>query len=162
MSRMIQTLKKGLAKDELWRLPPVVWLGLALLCYLIQLLIPQPHLLVEPFQNVGPAIFVIGLGFIGFAAWKFLRRRTNIHAFRDPEKLITDGVFGVSRNPIYLGFTLMLIGLAVYWNSVYALLPAAIFFAIANFYYAPQEEKAATRVFGEAYEAYRKKVRRWL
>ena len=153
--------KKAPTRSEVVRLPPVAWLGLAVLGYVVQWLIPGPRLLTEPFQNIGPSIFMLGLGLILLAGYKFATRRTNIHAFRDPEKLITDGIFAYTRNPIYLGLTIMLIGLAVYWNAVSALLAPAAFFAIANFYYAPQEEAAAERVFGVDYVAYRHRVRRW-
>ena len=144
------------------RLPPFIWLGLALLAYFVRFLFPTPRIVPEPLQNIGPAIFMIGLGLILAAAYKFFQKRTNIEAFRDPNHLITDGVYSYTRNPIYLGFAIMLFGLCWYWNTLYGLVSPVIFLIISNYYFVAQEEQAASRVFGDAYAVYKKKVRRWI
>ncbi len=148
--------------NELWRLPPVHWLLLAVLCYVIQRLVEPGGLFPEGARPAGYVLFGLGAALCAVAAFQFLRRRTNIHAFRDPERLITGGVFAYTRNPIYLGLTLMLTGVGLYWNTTLSLWPALIFFLLANFWYAPSEERAAERVFGQEYVAYRRKVRRWI
>ncbi|MCI4663922.1 MAG: isoprenylcysteine carboxylmethyltransferase family protein [Neomegalonema sp.] len=163
MKTLLEKLREALpTRSEVWRWPALVWLVSAGAAYAIKSIAPSPQIVPPPFNNIGPAIFVLGGLLIFVAGYQFMRMRTNIHPFRDPEKLITSGIFAFTRNPIYLGFILMLIGLALYWNALGALAPAVVFFLIANFYYAPGEEADAQRVFGEAYETYRRRVRRWL
>jgi protein-S-isoprenylcysteine O-methyltransferase Ste14 len=103
-----------------------------------------------------------GLYLLKTASGAFHRVETNIHTFRDPDVLVIEGLFGLSRNPMYLGFTLLLLGAALIADAVTALLPVAAFFLAAHLWYIPFEEKAAERRFGDAYRAYRSRVRRWL
>lgn len=115
-----------------------------------------------PFSYGGWVLVVFGLAMTAFAARLFGRTKTNLHTFRDPNVLVTSGLFSLSRNPMYLGFTVALLGAAVVSNSVLALLPVAFFFAVANAHYIPFEEGAAEAQFGERYLDYKKRVRRWL
>ncbi|WP_425087710.1 hypothetical protein [Stappia sp.] len=63
---------------------------------------------------------------------------------------------------MYLGFTLTLAGAALLLNTVSALIGPLVFFAVANLWYIPREERIADKLFGEPYRAYRARVRRWL
>jgi protein-S-isoprenylcysteine O-methyltransferase Ste14 len=75
---------------------------------------------------------------------------------------VTTGVFRISRNPIYLGFVLVLLGTVVLLGS---LTPWLLAVAVAVFLHAVFvrfEETRLEEVFGEAWAAYKRKVRRWL
>jgi protein-S-isoprenylcysteine O-methyltransferase Ste14 len=76
--------------------------------------------------------------------------------------MVTWGVYSRSRNPMYLGGLIMLLGWAVYVSNVLAflLLPAYVLY-INRFQIAP-EERALTALFGQSYAAYQLRVRRWL
>ena len=93
---------------------------------------------------------------------RFRKVKTQIHTFKKPKKLVTDGLFQYSRNPIYLGFTMALLGIAFLLGSLTALIPVLFFFLVANFWYIPFEEKNMQMVFGQSYSFYSRKVRRWL
>jgi protein-S-isoprenylcysteine O-methyltransferase Ste14 len=145
-----------------WLLPPV-FVALAFVAmFLLRALWPEPRLLPPPWQLAGIAVVVGGLAVGGIAAGLFRRRGTNINTFRDPTRLVTDGPFAWSRNPMYLGFLLLLVGAAMLANAWVALLPALAFFLAAQFWYIPFEERAAAARFGDDYAAYRRRVRRWL
>jgi protein-S-isoprenylcysteine O-methyltransferase Ste14 len=110
---------------------------------------------------LGVAVAISGLGLTLAAARHFERRRANIVTFQSPTKLVVDGWFRVSRNPMYLGFTLVLAGVALALGGLLTSLPALLFVLAAETIYIPFEERAMTRVFGEDYRRYSKQVRRW-
>ena len=110
---------------------------------------------------LGVLLAAAGLSLTLAAARHFERRRANIGPFRNPTKLVVDGWFRVSRNPMYLGFALLLAGVALALGGLFTTLPTALFVLAAERIYIPFEERAMTRVFGEDYLRYSKRVRRW-
>ena len=79
-----------------------------------------------------------------------------------PQVLVEDGLYAFSRNPIYLGFALALLGWAVVLGPLVNLALVALFVLIADRWYIASEERMAEEVFGAAYDAYRRRTRRWL
>ncbi|MFP4166036.1 MAG: methyltransferase family protein, partial [Opitutales bacterium] len=75
---------------------------------------------------------------------------------------ITDGVFRYSRNPLYLGEVLMLLGLAALLGTWQALLPIPVFLAIIQWMFILPEEQLLKNRFDAQYAAYCNRVRRWL
>lgn len=143
-------------------LPPALWLiclalmGVATVAGITRSLLPPPwHL-------AGWPLFASGLALTFLAARQFRMARTNINTFDDPGTLVTTGLFAASRNPMYLGFSLSLLGAAIGLNNAWALIPAAFFFLVSALHYIPYEERAAAAIFGDAYAAYRRRVRRWI
>ena len=92
----------------------------------------------------------------------FSRHGTCIIPFQKPSKLIQDGFYRISRNPLYLGEVLMLLALAVLMGSAWALAPAIAFGIVVTVLFIFPEEKILQKTFGEEYKAYARKVRRWL
>jgi len=76
--------------------------------------------------------------------------------------LVTNGVFSVSRNPMYLAMTLFTLGGALWLGRPLMLLAPLMMFAVANWVFIPFEEEKMRRQFGEAFDAYKNRVRRWL
>ena len=112
---------------------------------------------------IGEIALVFGLGvllLIG-ARIQFARSGSEIMTFATPRSLVTTGLFRYSRNPMYLGFTLLLVGAALAVNTWCALLAPIVFFAAAQYWYIPAEESAARAAFGPDYEAYLARTRRW-
>jgi len=87
---------------------------------------------------------------------------TEFHTFKKPRQLVTQGLFKFSRNPIYLGFIVALIGVGAILGNVISLLGILIFFLAANFWYIPFEEKNLEKEFGTAYRNYKSLVMRWI
>jgi protein-S-isoprenylcysteine O-methyltransferase Ste14 len=95
---------------------------------------------------------------------EFKRARTTINPFK-PENstaLVTSGIYRFTRNPMYVGLTLVLLGWAAFLCSAWALAgPVAFVLYIGRFQIAP-EERALSNRFGAAYAEYTARVRRWL
>jgi protein-S-isoprenylcysteine O-methyltransferase Ste14 len=90
------------------------------------------------------------------------RARTNILPHRAADKLLTSGVFALTRNPIYLGNTLLLTGIALFTAAVW-LIPATMIAAFAVDRLAIRREELHLAVrFGDAFQAYVQTTPRWL
>lgn len=76
--------------------------------------------------------------------------------------LVTSGVFAITRNPMYLAMTLFCAGGALWFGRWVMLGAPVLMFAVANFVFIPFEEAKMRRQFGDAFDAYCKRVRRWL
>jgi protein-S-isoprenylcysteine O-methyltransferase Ste14 len=123
---------------------------------------PVASVVPPPFNWAGLLLIVAGLGLAQWHARLFRRIGTNINTFADPDQLTTEGFFSRSRNPMYLGMVLCLTGVAMLLGSLSPWLGPLGFFALANFWYVPVEERAMGRRFGPAYAQYQQRVRRWL
>lgn len=145
-----------------WFIPPLLVLLCLIMINLIWFFIPLYQIVPEPFHYLGIGIFIAGLALLATASRKFKKARTEIHTFKMPGKLVTSGPFAYSRNPMYLGFTLLLLGSALLANGVAALLVVIFFFVVSNLWYIPFEEKAAEQTFGDDYKDYKMRVRRWI
>ena len=93
---------------------------------------------------------------------QFERASTNIKTFDEPDVLVTTGWFRWTRNPMYLGFLLALVGWALLLDRWIAFVAPAAFLAIADRWYIPFEEHRMAAAFGDDYRTYRARVRRWL
>jgi protein-S-isoprenylcysteine O-methyltransferase Ste14 len=113
------------------------------------------------------AILILFLGGIFFCAAgirSFRRAATTVNPL-DPgaaSRLVCSGIYRISRNPMYVGFTLFLTAWAVYLGSFWSLGVVAMFVIYLTRLQILPEEKALTELFGEKYLCYRSRVRRWL
>jgi protein-S-isoprenylcysteine O-methyltransferase Ste14 len=143
--------------------PPVVVMVTALFMWLISRAAPSFHREI-PAQNWIAVVLVSGgflLGISGVVT--FRRAKTTV----DPTKprassLVTWGVYTISRNPMYLGGLVMLLGWAVYLLNALAFLFLPVYVLYINRFQIVPEERALTSLFGETYGAYRLRARRWL
>lgn len=76
--------------------------------------------------------------------------------------VVTSGVYRITRNPMYLGFVLVLLSVAIKLTNPISLLLLPLFMVYMNRFQIKPEERALTELFGEAYLQYLEKVRRWL
>ena len=98
------------------------------------------------------------------AVISFRRVRTTVHPLH-PENataLVTSGILGLTRNPMYLGLLLVLLGWAVYLANALVFVFPVVYVPLMNHLQIIPEEKALTAKFGPAFGAYQSKVRRWL
>lgn len=143
-------------------IPPVLFLSL--LAALVPLYVFHPTTLVMRPDAAMPWDVPLALG-ITVLAWAFLHftnKKAEIHTFKQPKALITDGPFRFSRNPMYLGFFLLLLAAAFYVNTWCALLAPLAFLLTAMFWYIPHEEHRMRASFGAAYDDYAWTTRRWI
>lgn len=111
---------------------------------------------------IGWALIAAALA-IDVAAFLTMRRaQTTIMPNAGSDNLITSGIFGLSRNPIYVANTLLILGLAVWlrWSWLALIAPVCVF-AVTKLAIEREERHLEIR-FGEAYRDYKRRVRRWL
>jgi len=141
--------------------PPVLYLGglgLALAGHLIHPLSLPDALGVRVLGAVPIAVAVL----LGVAAEReFIRAKTPVLPFRDAAALITAGPFRLTRNPIYLAFTLLVLGIALGTASWWPVLTLPPVLAVMTWVIRGEEQRLE-RLFGEDYRRYRRRVRRWL
>ena len=147
--------------------PPVVALCLALLMWLVASAVP----VAPPFDlpiglraSLAVALAVIGQG-IGIAGIvSFRRARTTINPMKPAaaSALVRSGVFRFTRNPMYLGLLLTLVGWAVWLWSPAALLLLPVFVLYIDRFQIGPEERVLTKLFGAEFAGYRTSVRKWL
>jgi len=81
--------------------------------------------------------------------------------FDPPRKLVVRGPYRFVRNPMYIGAGMTLAGAAVYYESLSILIYTGLFFLITHLFVVLYEEPTLRRSFGDDYEAYRRRTRRW-
>ena len=130
--------------------------------FLMSRLCPILQILRFPFNLGGMLIGGSGLAVCYAAHHQFKHVGTTLYPFSKPEKLVTDGLFRFSRNPMYLGLTIFLAGAWLLLGCLSPLAIVAAFLLIADRWYVVREEKRLTAVFGNAYTTYRARTPRWL
>lgn len=144
-------------------LPPHLFvlfvLFMGIVCWAFQF----KHNVLFPFNLIGVPFLLGGL-FIAQSSKKlFIKFKTNVNTFDEPDKLITNGMFKRSRNPMYLGFVFAIIGMAlIYQGAISSFVMALLFFLIVDRWYIKFEEDAMLKKFGKEYSDYCGKTRRWI
>ena len=105
-------------------------------------------------------------GALGFAImlrawWLFKQHETAICPTAEASVLITGDVFALTRNPMYLGMILMLLGCALLAGTVPFYTVFFAYFAVIYYVFCPYEEQKLQAAFGEEFLDYRRRVRRW-
>lgn len=90
------------------------------------------------------------------------RHRTTVVPRREADALVQSGVFKRTRNPIYLGDALILLGMILYWDAPLALPLVPVFVWWIERHFILDEEARLSRRFGPAFRQYRNRTRRWL
>lgn len=143
------------------RYPLLVTLALLALVWLIDLLLPTP-LGIWWFQWLGLTLLLAGGLLLIVAAGVFQARGTTVDPTRDPDLLVTDGLYRLSRNPMYLGMLLALVGFALWRDAWLALLCPLAFFLYMDRVVIPREEQRVAARFAEQFDSYRQRTRRWI
>jgi protein-S-isoprenylcysteine O-methyltransferase Ste14 len=96
--------------------------------------------------------------------WAFRQAKTTVNPV-NPEKassVVTGGVYGYTRNPMYVGLTALLVGWAIWLSVPWVFLgPIALMLYLTRFQIIPEEREMSSK-FGRDYDDYRNRVRRWL
>lgn len=147
------------------KLPPLALLLLfALLLQLTSYYLPSSNL--HPTFSLGLAVSLLTAGLvIPLAGVLSFKRHGTTPDPRVPEQssaLVTSGIYRCSRNPMYLGFVLLLLAQAVFLNSLWLLFLIALFVAYLQRFQILPEEQAMQQLFGDSYRLYCQKVRRWI
>lgn len=114
--------------------------------------------------RIGFLTILTGFIIIFTAAYTFHKAKTTISPLR-PEKtskIVNEGIFNLTRNPMYLGMVFMLIGVWFYYPTPFGIAIIILFMKYIEIFQIKPEEEILRENFGEDYESYAKSVRRWL
>lgn len=142
--------------------PPFVALFYIFIAMMIGRFVPMPFEIPTMVQNIG-----LGLTFIGFllgvgAFLEFRRARTTLDPHGSVKTLVTGGIYKLTRNPIYLGFLLMVIGFPLTFGSLWGVVVAPFFIVTLSRLVIEKEEAYLEKKFKGEYTDYSSRVRRWL
>ena len=143
--------------------PPLAW-GLVVIAGLaLNWLVPLPFLPADlPAGGLGAMVFVIALVLFAWAIVTITSAGSNVPTNRPSTTVVESGPYYFTRNPIYLGMFLGLIGLAIAFDNLWLLLMLAPFALVIRYGVVAREEAYLERKFGDVYRRYRSHVRRWL
>jgi protein-S-isoprenylcysteine O-methyltransferase Ste14 len=145
--------------------PPLLFLGALLLGFVSDRLVPLP--LAVPGGRTSRWVFagsliLIGMGLFATGIGNFSRARTPVPTNEPTRALVTTGIHGFSRNPIYLGMFLLYGGIGIAARSPWALVLALPLALTIRYGVVAREEAYLELRFGDAYRDYKARVRRWL
>ncbi|MEZ6022438.1 MAG: isoprenylcysteine carboxylmethyltransferase family protein [Hyphomonadaceae bacterium] len=141
--------------------PPPLWALLLLgATYLLSEAIALPALETRP---IGSIVLLVALAIVFTAMAQFVLANTQLlPESKRNNALVTNGLFALTRNPMYLAMVIFCIGGALWMERSLMLLAPALMFAVANWVFIPFEEAKMRRQFGDAFDAYTRRVRRWI
>ena len=145
------------------KLLPPVWffLSIILMCGL-HFRLPIKQLFFSPVNYLGIVAIFLGIAIVLFCAYVFRQKNTTIKPFQESSYLVKEGIFNYTRNPIYLGMIIFLIGLWLFLGSLSPVFIIPLFVGLIQEKFIKQEEKMLEDKFGEEYQEYKLTVRRWI
>ena len=143
-------------------LPPTYFIILLLLSIGLHFIFPIKKVIFPPYTYLGFALIIFGGAINIWTDFLLKKKKTTVKPYENPTSLITSGPFRISRNPQYLGFTAILLGVAINHGTLITLLSPIVFFILMELLFIPFEEKNLEKVFGADYTEYKNRVRRWL
>lgn len=124
-------------------------------------LLPWQQTVMSPLPVAALLTVAGGFSIMIAAWWRFRRRDVAICPTEPTAMLIRDGVYCISRNPMYLGMVVMLCGVALWFATAPFIVAAVTFFFVIDLVFCPYEERKLKAAFGAQYESYCNEVRRW-
>ena len=132
--------------------------------WLLDRFMPISELISTPWNQMGILVMLVAMCTDGLSLLQFFRVHTSINPIH-PEKskvLVTTGLYRHTRNPMYLGLLLLLLGLGIFLGSASPFITLPIFIVILTVQQIIPEEKILEQKFGQQYRDYKQSVKRWL
>ena len=142
-------------------LPPTYLLIEMIAMLVLHFLFPVVWIVPPVWNLLGLVFLVAGVSMNLIADKAFHQAGTTVKPFEESSTLVTDGIFQISRNPMYLGFVLILGGIAVLLRSLSPILVILAFVALINNSFIKAEEEMLAVKFGSSWEQYKSRTRRW-
>jgi protein-S-isoprenylcysteine O-methyltransferase Ste14 len=143
--------------------PPIAWALAVLAGLALNWLLPLPFFpTVVSAGWFGGIVFVLALALVAWAITTMTRAGSNVPTNLPSTTIVETGPYRFTRNPIYLGMVLGLIGLAVAFNDLWLLMTLVPFALVVRYGVITREEAYLERKFGDVYRRYRARVRRWV
>lgn len=142
--------------------PPIILL-LAILCQFgLHYWLPVARLIESPWNNLGFALIVLGLLTVIGPVISFFRAATTIKPFHDSSALVATGMYRYTRNPMYVGMVIVLLGIAMRFGDLSPFVMPILFVPVLTARVIKHEERMLEERFGDEYRNFKKSVGRWL
>ena len=142
-------------------IPPNYFYACLILSIILRFVFPAFKFVLFPYNFLG--LFVIAYGiYLVINPWYLFKKHNTPESFDESTAIVSEGIYKYSRNPMYLGGFIILMGLSLTMNNLISLVPALIFFLFMHFMFIPYEEEKMLKTFGDKYLEYKKNVRRWI
>ncbi len=148
--------------NNLKLLPTHYLLFAILIMAALHFLFPGAMIVPLPWNLLGLVPLAGGIAINLMADSAFHKAGTTVKPFQESTALITDGVFRLSRNPMYLGFVLVLIGIAALLGSLTPWIIVPLLAVLMDRVFITVEERMLQARFGQAWLEYKAQVRRWI
>ncbi len=143
-------------------LPPTHFVSYLVISIALHYVLPITQIITTPYNYAGIALIIFGLAINIWTDQLFKKSKTTVKPDENPSTIVTAGPFRFSRNPMYLGMLMALAGVSVIQGSLASFTGPLLFVIAMEKKFIPVEEKNMKEAFGEKFEAYRKRVRRWI
>lgn len=160
--RLVAMKEETSDNPEVIAFPPALYAGTLFIGLLLSFVFPISFL-PRPIALVLGVLAIICAGVSVVSAFRAMNRaRTAINPSQPTTAIVSEGVFSLSRNPIYLSLTLLYIGITLLFSSLWALLLLLPLLVIVQIGVVQREEMYLERKFGDEYLRYKASVRRWI
>jgi protein-S-isoprenylcysteine O-methyltransferase Ste14 len=143
-------------------LPPTYCLICLIAMPVLHLLAPGVQIITPPWNLSGIVPIILGVILSIQAENLFVKVGTTVNPFESSTALVTDGLFRISRNPMYLGMAMILAGVGMLLGSVIPLMIVPVFVGLITLKFIKVEERMMADDFGQEWLDYKAKVRRWI
>ncbi len=147
------------------KIPPVAQvIIIAIVMYGVSKLMPSLQFSFNGSTWLAVVLAVLGVcfGIMAIAQFREAQTTPNPQALEKVSSLVTSGIYQYSRNPMYFGLVLLLLGWALYLSNFLPFILVAVFMLYMTRFQIQPEERMMARKFGKDYQAYLKRVRRWI
>ena len=145
------------------RLLALCWFNICVLLMLaLHLLFPVKKIIPMPYGYLGILLLLIGPLITVHASNLFKKARTTPGPFEQPSHLVIQGPYRFSRNPMYLGLAIALVGMCFLFGTIMPMMVIPVFVWIVSKYIINVEERALENAFDQTYLEYKRRVRRWI
>jgi len=142
--------------------PPLIYLGGLAVGFALEALLPGSSVPDAVQWILGGVLLVAGLALLGSFNTAFHRKGTAVEPWKPTTAIVTTGPYRLTRNPAYLGMTLVYIGIALLADALWVLVPLPVVLLIIDRAVIAREERYLERKFGQEYLDYKGRARRWI
>ena len=142
--------------------PPAYLLMFIIAQTALHYLLPLGRVIQHPYTKIGLLLTAGSLLMVFYLRYIFYHRDTTIKPFAKSDQLITNGIYRISRNPIYIGMVVFLVGTAILFGSATPWIVIPFYPWLINRKFILIEEEMLEKEFGEEYRKYKSRVRRWI
>ena len=142
--------------------PPLIYVGGFVIGYLLDRAVPLTLTTWPLGEPLGWALVAVGVALMGSAVMTFRRAGTSLNPAKPTTRVVVHGPYRFTRNPMYVGWVIVYLGCVLLTNTVWPLVSLPVVLVLISRAVIAKEERYLAAKFGDAYRAYKARVRRWL